>query len=300
MGKVFAKPALSPAGQIAHLKRKKLHITNEAAAQHALTHIGYYHLSAYWFPYKISAGASRAFRPGTDFAEIVRLYEFDRSLKLLLMAAIERIEIAVRESFVRSMSLKYGAHGYLDWQHYKTAAPLAKIINDTNRELQKPNNLFTRHYKQVYDRPLLPPLWIMAELLTFGTLSKLAADLRQPADRNALARQYGLDEIIFMRILRSLSYIRNICAHHGRLWNRSLATMPPIAQNPRPLRQTLNESCNNKIYNALVYIAYLLNSIIPQSRWKTKLKHLIRARPAYADLNSMGFPPDWQLKPLWR
>jgi len=277
-----------------------LQIADEAAAQHALTHIGYYHLSAYWFPYKTRRGASCAFRPGTDFAEIVKLYEFDRSLKLLIIDAIERIEISVRANFSGFMSLKYGAHGYLDWQYYKTAAPLAKIISDANRELQKPNNLFTRHYKQVYDRPLLPPLWIMAELLTFGTLSKLAADLQQPADRNAIARQYGLDETIFVPVLQHLSYIRNICAHHGRLWNRDLILKQPIAKKPELLAQSLNSSTNKKIYNALVYSACLLDSIKPKAVWKTKLKHFIRARPAYADLNSMGFPPDWQLKPLWR
>jgi len=217
------------------------------------------------------------------------------------MAAIERIEIAVRESFVRSMSLKYGAHGYLDWQHYQTAAPLAKIISDTNRELQKPNNLFTRHYQQTYHSPALPPLWIAAELPSFGTLSKWIADLKQPADRNAIARQYGLDETIFMPVLQHLSYIRNICAHHGRLWNRDLILKQPIAKKPELLAQSLNSSTNNKIYNALVYSACLLNIIKPEAVWKTKLKHLIRARlPSYARLNFMGFPPDWRLKPLWR
>ncbi|KAA6204548.1 MAG: Abi family protein [Candidatus Tokpelaia sp.] len=175
----------------------------------------------------------------------------------------------------------------------------AKIISDTNRELQKPNNLFTRHYKQVYDRPLLPPLWITAELLTFGTLSKLLADLRQPADRNAIARPYSLDETIFLPVLQHLSYIRNICAHHGRLWNRDLIIKQPIAKKPEFLAQSLNSSANNKIYNALVYIAHLLKIIKPEAVWKTKIKHCVTTRPPSADLRSMGFSPDWQLKPLW-
>jgi len=296
MGKNFAKPALPIADQIILLKNKNMLIPDEAKAKHCLAHIGFYHLSAYWFPYKTGTGY---FQSNTDFNEIIALYEFDRELKLLIMAAAERIEISVRESFVRAISLKYGAHGYLDWRIYKTASPLAKIITNMGRELSRPNNLFTQHYKDNYSNPFLPPLWINAELLSFGALSKLIADLDAPSDRNALAKNYAIDETLLIPALHHLVHIRNICAHHGRLWNQSL-TRRLLLPKHGLLKQALNHSIRNKIYNTLCCIAYFMQIIAPHDKWKGRIKTLfLHHDAAYAPPQSMGFPADWTARGLW-
>ncbi|MGB1091986.1 MAG: hypothetical protein ACPGYX_07675 [Oceanobacter sp.] len=48
----YSRPWLSFADQLAQLKSRGMRVTDDAAALSYLERIGYYRLSAYWYPYR--------------------------------------------------------------------------------------------------------------------------------------------------------------------------------------------------------------------------------------------------------
>ena len=102
----FAKPPLSVADQVKLLKQRGMEISNDDEATHYLTHINYYRLRAYWLPYEIpNQKGDHRFQPGTRFIDIIAIYQFDRTLRLLLLDAIERVEISLRARWANYLSL---------------------------------------------------------------------------------------------------------------------------------------------------------------------------------------------------
>lgn len=94
----YAKPHLTWERQVQQLRDRGMGIPDPAQAARWLGVVGYYRLSGYWYPYRVldeqSGQRQDAFQVGTDFDQIIALYQFDRRLKLLAVDALERIEIA--------------------------------------------------------------------------------------------------------------------------------------------------------------------------------------------------------------
>ena len=116
----FSKPATSIPDQIALLSKRGMIIEDEVAARHYMRFISYYRLRAYWLPFEVPAeeDGDHAFRDGTRFEDVLTLYIFDRELRLLVLDAIERVEIALRAQWAHYMAMTHGPHGYLDQSHY--------------------------------------------------------------------------------------------------------------------------------------------------------------------------------------
>src|SRR5690242_9811884 len=103
----YSKPYLSLPQQLALLESRGMQISDKPKALSYLERIGYYRLSAYWYPYRVpkiirlSDGSTEergdgTFKTGTEFSQIIDLYVFDKRLRLLMLDALERIEIALR------------------------------------------------------------------------------------------------------------------------------------------------------------------------------------------------------------
>ncbi len=157
------------------------------------------------------------------------------------------------------------------------------------------------HYRRTYDTPAMPPVWIVAEMMSFGQLSRWYALLGDRALRNAIAKPLGLPEAVLVPLLKHLSTIRNSCAHHARLWNRGFLLRMRVPSKPADLLGTLEPPAAHapaQLYNALVLIIYLLRQVAPASLWRNDLNALLAQHPT-GDLDAMGFPPDWDTRPLW-
>lgn len=92
----FNKPVIDVSQQLALLEQRGLIIKNPEKAAHYLEVISYFRLSAYMRPFQQPNDDQHRFYPQTEFKQIVALYAFDRELRLLLLDAIERIEVAIR------------------------------------------------------------------------------------------------------------------------------------------------------------------------------------------------------------
>jgi len=118
----LTKPFLTIDEQIEQLKSRGLEIPDEAAARAFLARVNYARLRPYWHPFEIPGNTHHRFQPGTTFEDVVRLYEFDRELRLHVLAAIERIEIGLRTRWAYHLSQHFGPFGYLDPSLYRDAS----------------------------------------------------------------------------------------------------------------------------------------------------------------------------------
>lgn len=297
----FAKPPLSIADQIALLERRGMAIPDRARAEHYLQHVSYYRLRAYWLPFEQPApvNGDHMFRDGTSIDDAVALYVFDRQLRLLVMDAIERIEVSLRGAWAYHLAMKYGPHGYLDPNLYDRADRYEKALTGLLEEIERSTDTFIVHYKSKYDDPEQPPIWMTAEVMSLGQLSKWYSNLKLRSDRQAIAKIYGLDEKILASIAHHLTYVRNICAHHGRLWNKQFTVTMTIPNSPGSLKLAMNTGATRKLYNTLAVLGYLIGIVAPGTEWRKHLAELVASCPL-AGTTAMGFPANWKEMPAWK
>lgn len=297
----FEKPAVSVHDQIELLKRRGMTVGDEAQAQHYLNFISYYRLRAYWLPFEVPAAnnGDHAFRDGTTFEDVLTLYIFDRELRLLVLDAIERVEVALRAQWAHHMAMTYGPHGYLEQGHYSVIRHHAKDVTALEKEFNRSEDTFAIHYRDKYTSPKLPPVWMAAEVMSFGLLSKFYGNLRTRADRKAIADPFALDEAVVTSFAHHISTVRNICAHHGRLWNKRFTVTMTTPRFPAKLPVAMRDADPRYLHNTLVTLDYLLALIAPGNEWKQRLVALIDSCPL-ADPASMGFPADWRVRSVWK
>jgi len=277
-------------------------IPDVARAEHWLRHVSYYRLSAYWLPFEYPKGnPGPRFLPGTSFDTVTALYDFDRRLRLLVLDAIERIEVAVRGSWAYELAQRFGPHGYLNAALYYHPGKYHDNLRRLTNDVASSPETYIDHYRGTYSTPAMPPVWMVAEMMSFGHLSRWYALLDDRGLRNAIAKPLGLPEAVLVPLLKHLSTIRNSCAHHARLWNRGFLLRMRVPFKPAALVATLEPPATHapaRLYNALVLIIYLLRQVAPASAWRDELATLLTQHPT-DNLSAMGFPQDWDTRPLW-
>ena len=294
----YTKPSLTFDQQADLLISRGLVVEDKATLLIHLSNVSYYRLSAYWYPFR---QADDTLKPGTAFEMIWRRYTFDRQMRLLVMDAIERVEIAVRTQLTNIFTLKYGAFGHLK------PANLPKIGNDRwNDLIQKirdeaihSQERFVEHYRQKYAEEPDLPLWMAVELMTFGMLFTFFRGTESEIKRT-VAAVYGISAEVLDSWLHCLNQIRNICAHHGRLWNRVLGIKPAIPRhNKHPEWHAPVEVRNERLFAVLTLLRYLIAHVAPLSRWPDRVERLL---VDYSDipLVPMGFPEEWKACPIWK
>lgn len=297
----FPKPARSTDQQLEILLQRGMHVADRERARHYLHHINYYRLRAYWLPFELTAPGDDGhyFKPGTDFDAVVALYDFDRELRLLLIDAIERIEISLRTRWANELSLRYGPFAHEEPAHFQKDYIWRQCKDELAKEYARSRETFAEHYRTRYNHLETPPIWVASELMTLGHLSRWLQNLRIPRDRQIIADAYGLDEKVLVSFAHHLTIVRNHCAHHGRVWNRKLSLKMQIpGKKPAGLSAMFNTAEPRRIYNTLAMLAYLLSRVSPESTWRRRLQDLIASAPQI-DPAEMGFPAGWDRMAIW-
>ena len=304
----YTKPATSIDEQIALLKARGLICSDEDLVRRWLVTVGYYRLSAYWLPYEKPPPAgktrSKTFSAGTQFESIVDIYTFDRQLRLLVTEAIERIEIALRSSWTHRLALAGGPHAHMNAEFFSSGWSHARRVAGMAERAEQSAEVFIAHYKEKYTAPYMPPLWAVTELMTFGELSKWVSATSDPSIGSAVAKDLGLPTRETLDgVIQAIAYVRNICAHHGRLWNRRLVKRIP---NIKRFRDDLSIDINgqqvqpeNFIYNVLVVLSRMLVHQSPDTTFPKRLKELVLSRTD-GQRRAMGFPDDWRERAVWK
>ena len=291
-----SKRWLSIDDQIVLLRDRGMHIVDAEDAAHLLSTVGYYRLSGYWYPYR-KHDPSRPgrrlsqFYEGTELTEVEALYTFDRKLKLVLLSGIERIEVALRARIGHVL----GEHGPLCYKSPSSFRPsfnhskwLDTIQGRVGRARGRDD--FIDHHDEHYDGKI--PIWVLTDVLDFTDLSILysgmnSADQRAVADWFHVTMRPGASKSARGRWtknpplanwLEHLTVVRNVCAHHSRLWNRQL---PPVGTSARIRHLDVfkeipqDQHQIERVFGTICIITYLLSTISPENTWRDEVDSLI-------------------------
>lgn len=298
----MSRPAFTYQQQLDLLKSRGLIVPNEPLALQILEHHNYYRLSAYRFSFTVPGNPDQ-FVPGTTFDQIWNLYQFDRSLRQLVMEACKRIEISARSRWAYEIGHRLGPLAYTENRHFADALIHARTLTKLDAEMSRSKEDFIRHHKGSLGMPW-PPAWVVTEVASFGNTSNLIGQLDDPSLRQAIADSYQMDEKIFCSLLHHFCVLRNTAAHHSRLWNRKLVvTFQLPKKKPAHLHPNFftppGPANTRRIHNSLILLVHLMQCIDPASTWPQRLIHLLRTLDPVL-IPEMGFPPDWKTRPLWQ
>ncbi len=294
MQRPFSKPPTTYAQQLALLRDRGMQIDDQAEAEFYLQHLNYYRLGAYWLPFE-SNHTEHRFVEGTRFRDVLNLYLFDRELRLLTMDAVERFEVSVRSQWAYHLAHRHGPHAHLDSSLAYDVELWAKNLAKLTKEVKRSKETFVRHMVRTYSEQL-PPVWAVCEIMTLGLLSQWFNSLRPMGTRDAIAGTYGIDHKVLESWLHHLTTVRNICAHHARLWNREFTVIPKLPRKPQELAAQFVPGSRH-IYNTFVLLSHSLDIVSRNHHWRGRLVNLIEKHQI--DPGHMGFPPDWQARPPW-
>lgn len=308
----YLKPPLSIEQQIRKLIQRGLQIDDVRQASDYLATIGFYRLSAYFIPFEDTRNTQveHAFATDTNFDDILRLYIFDRKLRLLVLEALERVEVAVRTLWANALAeATSDPHAYMEASHFKAPLEHLNQLNKTANDLGKSSERFVQHYQKKYRAPFLPPIWAMAETLSFGALSRWYANTKDNQVKKKVSDALGIPNVQLMDgILDSLTQVRNTAAHHSRLWNREFIKRQPylkklanalVTHQSRDKNNQPQTQMDNHLYNNLVVLCHILHRITPASHWPERLTELVTTLDT-PHQKAMGFPEGWTKFPFWR
>ncbi|MCL6442108.1 MAG: Abi family protein [Alicyclobacillus sp.] len=279
------KPPTTFEEQVQILKGRNMTVSDEQFAVNVLRRVNYYRLSGYMLSFKVGD----VFKNGTTFEQVYGVYGFDQKLRNLITGLLERIEISARTCISYYLAHTHGALCYEDRglfqdpdRHSSWLVSLNKSIDDARRG----HELFVEHHDAKYGGRL--PIWSIVELMSFGTLSLLYANLK-PSDRKRISVGYfGVPQFYLRSWLRALSHVRNVCAHHSRLYNKRLTITPELFPDDK-------ESLGNPHIFAAIFVAGILcPDDSDWSSFETGLEALIDEYIDVIELERIGFPPDWR------
>jgi abortive infection bacteriophage resistance protein len=300
----YTKPALSFEAQ-ADLMLGRGMIGDREVIIRRLQAVSYYRLSGYSHPFRAVCSGTpgelrHEFKPGTTFEDVWRRYVFDRRLRLIVMDALERIEVAVRALVATHHAARHGLFGYaldpgglpaMDDQHR------ARFIARYADEQIRSKDIFVGHFRRKYgDAHEYLPVWMATEIMSFGTLLTLLNGCHADVQR-AVSAPFGVHHTVFASWMLMFNTVRNICAHHARLWNRDFGTKPKIPDKI-PEWRTPIVITGDRAFAALTICKWCLDRVAPQSRWPQRVRSLLHDNPG-VPLRSMGFPDRWESCPIW-
>jgi abortive infection bacteriophage resistance protein len=298
----FVKPVLDLDAQLQLLQKRGLIINNWDESLKALANISYYRLSAYWLPFKQRDQTGKVtdfFQGSHTFDKVIEFYEFDRKLRLLVLDAIERVEISVRASVTNYLSNQYGSFMHEKSSNFHNKFSHSEWIMQVKRDIVHSKETFVQHYQDKYTNFPVIPIWMIVEIISFGTLSIFYKGLKNE-DKRKIADNYQLHPKSLTHWLHFLTYVRNVCAHHSRLWNRELSIRIRLDGLNKLWHPPLTPRSDRSFFILLI-LKYLLNCSGNGENWSSQCEELIlpmlKKYPWIRE--SMGVTKDWPLHPLW-
>ena len=275
---------------------------NENDAPHFLKNISYYRLKGYWWDMQKDT-INHIFNNDSYFEDVLDRYNFDRHLRLILFDAIERIEIALRAKMIYHLSLNYGSLWYLNDTLVNDKNMHVQHLSDLQKEFNRSQEIFIKDHKTRFPNHDSDS-WKIFEVASMGTLSKLYKNLsHQLPEKSIIAKEMGLNlHSELSSWLEAITYVRNIVAHHSRLWSRNMVKRPIEILN-KPLGDWFDSNLlpvqSKKPFLIISSMVYLCNAVTPNHKVKTKLFRLFTNSPT-VPIYKLGFLNHWEKQPIWK
>lgn len=278
------QPALSIGAQIQNLKNLNLSVSDDTAKE-VLNNVSYYRLiKAYGISLKEK---NTTFGDGVSFSDILELYTFNSKFRQLLFVQIEKIEVAFRCRLSNYLCEKYGVLFYNSPEIFQDKQHYCAFINETYESIAKNRRSpFVKNFQENYIDGQIP-FYALVEILSFGTISKMYKNLKSQ-DKKEIAKFYGISWPYLESWMESIAYVRNICAHYGRLYNVRLDKTPMLSKEAKEAGLS-----NNRIFGVL----HCMSRLLPEDpEWDAFVSDIDKLFTDYLQANkeTMGFPNDWQ------
>lgn len=295
--RLFPKSYATPRDLIELLSSRGLAISNPNEAEHCLSIIGYYRLSAYMFPFLATPKSTHIYKPSSTFEKVMMLYGFDKNLRILIFGEIEKIEVAVRSAIVNIGCEVTDDPFWMTTECYFTnQTRFDKTMGLIDSEIKHSHEDFINHFYKTYSDSY-PPAWILAEIIPFGVLTNIYSNIKDKKIKKKISQRFDLQIAPFESWLTIMTLTRNICCHHSRVWNKQFSLLP--MEPHRMKRSWISLPTDSlRVYFNLCIIKYFVDIISPQNTMFQKLRCLIDEFPEI-DVAAMGFPEGWEQEPLW-
>ncbi|SDU38449.1 Abi family protein [Desulfobacula phenolica] len=300
------KPHKSHKELVEILENRGMIIPDKNRAERKLSQIGYYRLSGFWYPCREFKNASNgdirkdSFQKDINFNDIIRLYLFDKNLRLLMIDAIERIEIYIRSIIAHEL----GQYDPLAYKSINFINPQKLHFRDKNKNIRNLWEEWSQNHSEKikYSREdcivhhksnsKAMPFWVVIEAWDFGTMSKYFENLKINYQYKICKKLDIPKPYILRQWLHEINILRNRCAHHSRIWNQSFRNPLPTIDNPYFNALDLDKRALKRMYGMICILWFLVKKIGPKSDWLNSTKELINAKPSINSCpnTAMGFP----------
>lgn len=279
------QPPMTIDEQVENLKSIGLIVNDEEYAKKILNDISYFRLvKAFSLNLKPKNGC---YDRQTTFKEIVDLYLFNANFRQIIFPEIEKVEINVRCRLANFFAAQYGVLGYLQAENFADENYHAQFLKDINEEIGRNSKApFVRNFRENYEGGNLP-IYALVEVFSFGTLSKFYKNMLNK-DKKTIAKTFGVGYTYLESWLESISYVRNICAHYGRIYNAKLSKTPILYKE-----YTQVGIGNNRIYGVLLCLKHLLKNDVHWNLFVDNIE-LLFDKYQYVKISTMGFPENWK------
>ena len=279
------QPPMTIDEQIENLKNIGLIVEDEEYAKRILNDISYFRLiKAYSLNLKTNEGR---YRENITFQQLVDLYLFNANFRQIIFPEIEKIEINVRCRISNYFAEKYGVLGYLEADNFVNVKYHQEFLKDVHEEIRRNSKApFVKNFRMNYAGGMLP-IYALVEVFSFGTLSKFYKNMKNPV-KKTIAKSFGIGYTYLESWLESISYVRNICAHYGRLYNAKLSKTPMLYKE-------YSEAGigNNRIFGVLLCLKHILKNDNHWNMFVDKIEILFD-KYENVDITTMGFKENWK------
>jgi len=280
------KPYRSSDDLIELLRKRGCVIQDEDFAKRVFSHVGYYRLLGYLLPFKID---EECYVPGTTIERVHAIHTFDGALRALIFSVLGYIEISLSSQIAECHAQAYGPLGYMEPSRFKNK----KMIkwHDAIADCLKQN---AKHPVMKHHQSKNIPIWVATMFMPFGMVSKLYADLLS-SEQKRIARSFDLIPRVLESWLHCCVELRNICAHHGRLYGRRLQ-WPDVPKNWQDLSGfVVSEADKGYLFLLIAIMKHLFPACYHwESIFKVPLVNLMAQFRKYVDLEHIRFPENWE------
>lgn len=239
-----------------------------------------------------------------SFDTVCRFYECDEQLRVLLLYALQKIEVFLRAKMSYFHAMQYTPYGYLNKEKYEYRSAseghthhefLNHLISTVEQNTDKP---FVQHYLLKHGG--IMPLWAVSELMTFGDLVHFYLNWNRKDRKDFLEDMYPKKIKREVAVSRFISWLeccrklRNVCAHDGQLYGKDF---PWNSSLPREFEQKHFPS-TEKLWAAFLAIQFLYPDGREWENWIVPRLQSILDIPAKSEtdllLRGLGFPANWK------
>ncbi|MDD4077598.1 MAG: Abi family protein [Bacilli bacterium] len=275
--------------QIELLKLQELIITDENEARHFLNQVNYYRFSGY---FKLFTSNDK-FSGKITFGMLKGIYEFDSELRNLLNYVLEYLEILFKTQIASCLATNVGPLSYKDRDIYDNVTKYNKLMDDIDNCIKKKykNEDFIKNYsgKDI-------PVWVIAEILSFGSMSKLYSNLKVKYKKQIANLYLHTKHLYLKNHMYVLTCIRNNCAHRSRIYGKDFVLAPKISKKDKKNLNLYRINTIGSVHKIFIFIFIMLKYLDKSQKrsFINKLEKLIDRYKECIILKDLGFVENWK------